>query len=544
MNDRREHPHIPVLKQQLAEGKIGRREFLKTASVLGMSAGTAYAFAGTFTGQAFVTEAQAAKPKKGGTMRIGKGHGQTTDTLDPGIAENGFTIPLMYGVHGFLTQVGSDGSLEPDVAESWEASADASTWTFKLRKGVTYHSGKTLDAEDVVTAINHHRGKDTTSAAKPLVAPIQEIRTDGPNTVIFDLDAGNADFPFLLADYHLAIGPAKDGKMDWRSGDGCGLYKIEKFDPGVSCTFQRHAGHWRSDRGHFDEIEMMALVDLNARTSALVSGDVDAIDRLDLKTVRLLKRRPGVNIHSVSGNQHFTFAMSCNKAPFTDVNVRRALKHAINREELVEKILFGYGTVGNDHPIGRGQRFHNDELAQTPYDPDKAKFYLKQAGLDTLKVELSAADAAFGGAVDAAVLYQNSAKSAGIDLKVVREPNDGYWSDIWMKKPFSAVYWSGRPVEDQMFSTAYKSGASWNDTFWSNERFDELLLSARAELDESKRREMYFEMQAIVNDDGGAIVPMFANYVFATSDKIGHGEAFGSNWDLDDERWMERWWFV
>ena len=268
----------------------------------------------------------------------------------------------------------------------------------------------------------------------------------------------------------------------------------------------------------------------------------DAIDRLDLKTVGLLKRRPAINIHSVAGNQHFTFAMSCNKAPFDDVNVRLALKHAVDREELVKKILFGYGVVGNDHPIGPGQRFHNGELAQTSYDPDKARHYLKKAGVDSLKVDLSASDAAFGGAVDAAVLFQNSASKIGIDFNVVREPNDGYWSDVWMKKPFSAVYWSGRPVEDQMFSTAYQTGVAWNDTFWSNKRFDELLIKARAELDEAKRRAMYHEMQAILNQDGGAIIPMFASFVFATSDKIGHSD-FASNADLDGERWMERWWF-
>ena len=287
---------------------------------------------------------------------------------------------------------------------------------------------------------------------------------------------------------------------------------------------------------------MISLVDLNARTTALVSGEVHAADRLDLKTVGLLGRRPGVNIHKVDGNQHYTFAMSCNQDPYTDVNVRLALKHAINREELVEKILFGYGSVGNDHPIGRGQRFFNDQMPQTTYDPDKAKFYLKEAGMDSLSVSLSAADAAFGGAVDAAVLFQNSAKAANIDIQVVREPNDGYWSDVWMAKPFSAVYWSGRPVEDQMFSTAYQSGVAWNDTFWSNARFDELLVAARAELDQDKRREMYHEMQLILNQDGGAIIPMFASFVFATGDDVGISETLGSNQDVDGERWMERWW--
>jgi peptide/nickel transport system substrate-binding protein len=515
---------------KLIRPTLDRRQFVQATAATGLLASLPYG-------------SVMAAPKKGGTMRMGKAHGQTTDTLDPGTYENGFTIPLSFGAHGRLTEVGSDGSLQPEVAESWEASDDAATWRFKLRKGVTFHSGKTLTTEDVIASINHHRGEGSTSAAGPIVKEIKEMRADGDDTIVFELEGGNADFAFVLSDYHLIIGPAKDGALDWRSGDGCGCYALKKFDPGISATFTKNANFWDSARGHFDEIEMLALVDLNARTTALVSGEVDAIDRLDLKTVHLLKRRPKVTIQQVSGNQHYTFAMSCNKDPFTNAHVRLALKHAINRQELVDKILFGYGTVGNDHPIGQGQRFFNKDLKQTPYDPDKAKWHLKEAGMDSLAVSLSAADAAYGGAVDAAVLFQNSAKAAGIDLTPIREPNDGYWSDVWMKKPFSAVYWGGRPVEDQMFTTAYQSGASWNDTFWSNARFDELLVSARADLDDNSRRGKYYEMQEILNQDGGAIIPMFAQYVFATSEKVGHGE-FATNWDLDGERWMERWWFT
>jgi len=484
-----------------------------------------------------------AEPKRGGHLRVAKGHGQTTDTLDPGQWSNGYMLALGYGIHGFLTEVAADGSLVPQLAENWEASADASVWRFKIRQGVTFHSGKPLTVEDVVASINHHRGEDSTSAAGPIVAPITEIATEGSDTVVFTLEGGNADFPFTLSDYHLAICKAEGDSIDWRSGDGCGSYILKDFNPGVSSSFERNPNHWRDDVAWVDSCELLSIVDQNARTTALVSGDVHAIDRVDLKSAGLLARRPGVTIETLSGTQHYTFAMDTRATPFSDNNVRQALKYGIDREELVEKILFGYGSVGNDHPIGRGQRFYNDEMEQKAYDPDKAKWYLKQSGLDSVDVSLSAADAAFSGAVDAAVLFQNSAKAAGINLKVDRVPNDGYWSDVWMKKPFSAVYWGGRPVEDQMFSTAYQCGAAWNDSFWCNERFDELLVKARAELDDSKRREMYFEMQDLVGNQGGVCIPMFANYVHAIGDKVAHGE-MGSNWEMDGERWMERWWMV
>ena len=511
-----------------ASGGLNRRRFLKTTAATALAA-------------TLPMSAAKAEPKRGGHMRMGKAHGQTTDTLNPATYENGFTTALSHGMHGRLTEVAPDGSLIPELAESWEASADASEWRFKLRKGVTFHSGKELDVQDVINSINFHRGPDSTSAVGPLVADVEDLTADGKDTVVFKLKGGNADFPFFLSEYHFNICPADGDSIDWRSGDGCGSYVLENFNPGVSATFVRNENHWRDDVGFLDSIEMLALVDQNARTTALVAGDVDAIDRIDLKTAGLLARNPGISIQSIAGMLHYTFAMSTNVDPFTDNHVRQALKYAVDREELVEKILFGYGSVGNDHPIGAGQRYFNSELEQKVYDPDKAKWHLQQAGLDSLSVSLSASDAAYGGAVDAATLYQASAKKAGIDLTPVREPNDGYWSDVWMKKPFTAVYWSGRAVEDQMFSTAYSCGAAWNDSFWCNETFEDLMVNARAELDQDKRRQMYWEMQDIDANQGGVVIPMFANWVFRVSDKIALPDQMASNWDLDGERWMERW---
>ena len=141
-------------------------------------------------------------------------------------------------------------------------------------------------------------------------------------------------------------------------------------------------------------------------------------------------------------------------------------------------------------------------------------------------------------------MFAASAAEAGINIKVERASNDGYWSNIWNNKPFCACYWGGRPVEDQMFSTAYKGGEPWNDTAWANERFDELLLQARAELNEDTRRAMYYEMQEILHNEGGLICPMFAAYVTGRSKKLGFPELEGSNWALDGNRAPERWWFA
>lgn len=482
------------------------------------------------------------EPKRGGTLRVGKGHGQTSDSLDPATWESGFIIAMGFAIYNRLTEIEADGGLIPELAESWEASEDAKEWTFKIRPA-KYHDGSQVVAKDVVASFNHHRGEESKSAAKPLVDPISDIQAKGDDTVVFTLVEGNADFPIIVSDYHLPIGKAgDDGKVNWEATNGSGSYVLNNFEPGVRADLSRWDGNWRTDRGWFDNIEMLAIIDPVARQNALMTGAVDAIDRVDVKTVELLKRNPELDILSVQGNQHFTFPMRANEAPFTDYNVRNAVKYAVKRQELVDKVLAGYGGVGNDNPITPAMPFFNPNLPAHEYDPEKAKWFLKQSGMDSIELTLFSADAAFAGAVDAAQLIAASAAPAGITVTVERASNDGYWSNIWNVKPWAASYWSGRPTPDLMFSTAYKCGAPWNESAWCNERFDELLVNARAELNPELRQDMYWEMQEIQQDDGGALLPMFAAWVMALNKKIGHGD-IAPNWDMDGERWSERWWF-
>lgn len=517
----------------LLTGGVSRRGVLKGASAIGGAA---------LIGPMGASMARA-QPTRGGTLRCGIAHGSTTDSLDPGTWENDFTILMSHTRNGFLTEVAADGSLIPEVAESYEASADAAIWTFTIRPGVMFHSGREVTAEDVAASISHHMGDDSTSAAKPIVDSITDITVDGRN-VVFTLAEGNADFPFLMSDYHLAILPAVDGAIDPMTTDGCGPYVLESHEMGVEANFTRHEGYWKSGRAHFDAFQMIAIHDDAARQNALISGEVDYIDTADLNTVHLLARAPGVEVLSVTGNQHYGLPMDSRAAPFSDNNIRMALKYALNREQMVETVLNGYGSVGNDHPIGPGQRYFNTDLEQKTYDPDQARYYLAQAGVESLDVDLHLADAAFAGAIDAGVLFAESAAAAGININVVREPNDGYWSNVWMQLPFCGTYWGGRPTEDWMFATAYAAGAPWNESYWSHERFNELMIQARAELDQDLRREMYFEMQQIVANEGSTIIPMFANYVGAYSDTLAHPEEISTLWRNDGHRIAERWWFA
>ncbi len=525
---------LKYLKSLLGQGKITRREFLGRATALGVALPLATSLA--------AKAVSAAEPKQGGHFRMAIGGGATSDSFDPATYYESYMQTVGYGLRNCLAEMNNNDELVPELAESWESSDDATIWTIKLRQGVEFHNGKTFDADDVIASLQYQIGPDSTSPAKAILNAIQEIKKDDANTLIVTLSEGNVGFPALLTDYHAPIMPVIDGQLDILSGIGTGAFTLKSFEPGVRTELVRNPNFWKEGKGHFDSAEVLSITDIPARTNALVTDEVDAADRMDLKTLHLLKRNKNIKIKEASGSQYYAYSMMVDRAPFDNLDVRLALKYAIDREEVLQKLLYGHGYLGNDNPIGKTYAYHV-ELPQRTYDLDKAKFHLKQAGISELNVTVHAADAAFAGAVDTAVLYSEQASGAGINLKVVRAPNDGYWNNVNQVVPFSATYWNPRVTEDMMFSTAFSTDAPWNESNWANPRFNELLKLARVELDEAKRGEMYVEMQQLCTDDNGAIIPVFANYVFAASDKIEHGR-LAASWDLDGVKLLERWWFA
>ncbi|CTQ32668.1 ABC transporter substrate-binding protein [Jannaschia rubra] len=511
--------------------ELNRRSFLAT--------GTAGA---ALIGLPGTLRAQESTPKVGGSLRIGHSGGATSDTLDPATFAAGPVVTAMLAICNNLMEIDEEGQAIPELAQSFEPSADAKTWTATLRPDAVFSNGQKLRAADVIASYNHHRGEETKSGAKDLLKQIAEMRADGDGTVVFELTGPNADFPFVAADYHLVIQPDQgDGTIDWANPVGTGGYVLEDHEPGVRLNLRRRDDYWKADRAWFEDVELRTINDPTARQNALVTGEVDAINGVDTKTVHLLSRRPGIQLIETVSSSHFPMPMMCDTAPFDDNNVRMALKHAINREELVEKVLRGHGAVGNDQPIGPAYRFHDPDLEQRVYDPDRARHYLKEAGQENLKVTLHTSNAPHSGGVDMAILFKEHAAAAGIEIDVRREPEDGYWSNVWLKKPFCQSYWNGRPTADWMFTMVYAAGAEWNESRWTNERFNELLLQARAELDQGKRAEMYAEMQRIVRDDSGEIIPMFGNFIDGANDKVAHGKV-APNRFLDGWKCVERWW--
>ena len=480
--DKRKETYLARQAMRLTRGEINRRRFIMSALATGVTLPTAMGLAG---------RAEAQTPKMGGVFRMAVGHGSTTDSLDPATTENDFGTTVNYSRGNCLMEVDKTGTLVPELAESVDSS-DAKTWVFNLRKGVEFHNGKTLTPEDVIASINHHRGENSKSAAKGLVSQITDIRKDGDNQVVFELAGENADFPYIMSDYHLIIMASADGtSVDAQDPIGTGGYVVETFEPGVRALFNRNPNYFKDGAAHFDRFELLSILDVTARQNAVMNGDVDYSGDIDPKTVALLGRVPTLDILTATGTQHYTFPMRLDVEPFGNYDLRMALKYAIKRQELVDKILLGYGQAGNDVPVNASMPFFNTELPVHEFDPEKAAEHYKKSG-HSGPIQLSAADAAFAGAVDAAQLIAASAKEAGIDIEVVREPSDGYWSNVWNKKGWCACYWSGRPTQDWMYSSAYVAETEWNDTAWRDTeaatRFNELVLQARSETDECPTR--------------------------------------------------------
>lgn len=527
-----------ILLERLAEaarhGRVSRRSFMSTAIAAGM---TASAATGLWTGSA------RAEPKRGGTFRVGMHDGNSSDTHDTGQYVSRQQIYLAHQYRSYLTMIEADGSLGPDLATEWSANDTASVWTFSLNPEAVFHSGRPVLAKDVVASLNHHRGEDTTSAAKALLTTVTDIQADGDHTVVVSLENGIADLPWLMTDYHMAICPANDdGTANWQSGDGSGPYRIDDGEWGVGWDLSRHDG-WHGTGAYFDKLKMLVLNDPNARQTALVTGDVDAVSLIDLKTSALLQRDPSIVVENVPSAAAITMPMLCDTAPFTDVNVRNALKLLMDRDEIIEKIAFGAATKGNDFHHSPAMPYWPNDIPQREYDPDQAKSLLKKAGAEGIEITISTADSLFSGAVDLCVLYSEQAKKAGVKVNVKREPNDGYYSEVWLKTPFCAVSWGARPTPDVMYSLAYKSDAAWNESRWQNERFNELLVKAKAELNDTLRAEMYREMAMLARDDGGTIIPMFNNFVYARRKNVQRGEHIAASWEIDGARAPSRWWF-
>jgi peptide/nickel transport system substrate-binding protein len=505
---------------------VDRRQLLAAAAALGLST------------QFGSLPAYAAEPKKGGTLRLGMEGGSASDSLDPTTYAD--SIPIAYSLMFWntLVEIGADGTAQGEVLESWEAKPGAAEWVFNVRKDLVFGSGKALTADDVIYSINIHRGENTKSPAKPLLAAITEVKKLSDHQIGVTLSGGNADLPYIFSDYHMIVVP--DGTTDFTKPDGTGAFTLEAWEPGVRVLAKRKEGtYWKAGRGNFDAVELRYILDAAARTQALITGQVDAVNRLDPKTAGLVMKAPGIKVVRTPGTGlRYAFVAHVDKEPFNNPDLMMALKLSIDRQKIVDNVFAGFASLGNDHLIAPNNPFFDPALPQHAYDPVKAAELYKKSG-HTGPVNLKVSEGAFTGATDSAVIFQESAKAAGIEINVERVSGDGYWDNVWLKEPFSAVYWGTRPTADLAYTTTFLSDAPWNDTKFKNAELDAAVIAARAEIDPAKRKELYATAQRLVAEQAGMICFAISDFLDGYSDKI-VGNDVHPRYDLNDQRLAEK----
>jgi peptide/nickel transport system substrate-binding protein len=451
------------------------------------------------------TTAHAQTPRKGGRIRVAGTASGVNDTLDPAKQSNHTDYCRGYMFYNGLTSL--DGTLtpQPSLAEEF-TTQDARTWVFKLRRGVSFHDGKPLTPADVVFSMMRHKDAATASRAKVLADQIESVTATGPNEVTFTLTAPNADLPVILGTYHFHI--VKEGTTDFTAGIGTGPYKVKEFKPGVRSIAVRNENYWKPNRPYLDEIEFVGITDESARVNALLAGQVDLIGAVDPRSVERVKATGKHAIFETRSVSYTDLIVRLDRSPGSNRDFVLALKHLLNREQMVRTIQLGHGVVANDQPIAATNRFHFKGLAQRPYDPEKAKWHLQRADIGSTTIPVVASPAATS-SVEMALVLQQAARQIGLNLEVKRMPADGYWSTHWMKHPVGFGNINARPSADLALTLFFKSDAPWNEAGWKNEKFDQLLVAARGETDAAKRAQMYADMQVMIHNEGGIGIPMF-----------------------------------
>ncbi len=510
----RSHEHLAdpgVRLDELTQRGATRRDLLRAMVAGGMM---------SMTGAGLLAASGAAlaqdKPKQGGHIRVATQTASADDTLDPAKASVATDYVRLNMIYNGLTEYDAHLGAQMALAQSLETK-DATVWVAKLRSGVQFHDGKALAPADVVYSLLRHKDPAVGSKVKTLADQFQEVKATGPNEVTITLQGANADLPVILADSHFMI--VKDGTSDFKSAVGTGPFKVKDFSPGVRTVGVRNERYWKPGLPHLDEIELVGIGDESARVNALLSGDVQLINQVSPRSTARIKGTAGFAVKETKTGQYTDLIMRDEGGITGNADFRRGMMHLFDREQIRKTVLLGYGEIGNDQPIDPTNKYFFGGLPQRAFDPQKAKFYFQKAKLGSAPLQLYASEAA-DGSVEMAMLLQQAAPQAGLNLQVVRAPADGYWSNHWMKHPLTFGNINARPSADVIFTQFFKSDAPWNEANWKDPKFDQLLVAARGEPDDAKRKKIYGDMQVLVHDQGGIGIPLFLSSLDAHTTKL------------------------
>ncbi|HJZ03034.1 MAG TPA: ABC transporter substrate-binding protein [Streptosporangiaceae bacterium] len=486
---------------------FSRREFLKAglAGSLAVGAGGLLSACGTGNTIKAFTTSTTGKPRYGGTLRAGLTGGSTADTLDPLSAVTNVDFSRIDNLYEPLIGLTPDAKPVYVLAEEVTPNAKATEWTIRVKQGITFHNGKTLTADDVIYTFQQILNPKTPGSA---AAGLASVDAKG----MTKLDAYTARIPCSTPFATLAEALAIPGYSDiipvgydLAAPAGTGPFKVKSFSPGTQSTFVRYDGYWQSGLPYLDEIVITDYSDQTSQVNALLAGQVDVVNLLSADVISEVQGE-GKNILLSTGGGWNPFTMRVDTGTFSDVRIRQAMRLVVDRQQILDLVFGGFGTVGNDL-FGIWAPEYDHSLPQRHQDIDQARSLLKAAGAEDLHVTLVTSDIAQG-TVLAAQVFAQQASQAGVTVNVEDVTVDEFYGTNYLKWQFAQDYWFYNFYLPQV-SLATLPTASFNETHWDNSRYNSLYAQAIATTDTSLSIELAHEMQQIEYNEGGYIIPFF-----------------------------------
>jgi len=483
---------------------LSRRQVLQGGAILG--AGAALAACGASPSKSPASVASG-KPKRGGRLTVGVASGGPTDTLDPGKCVSGMDFYRSGALFDCLAYFDPQFNLKPQLAESMEPNSNATKWTIRLRQGVTWHDGKPLTADDVIYTLNRNKTIQLIGTFATSVIDFTGLKKLDSRTLEIPLVTPQADFDQDMT-YPLAI--VQDGATDFTHPIGTGAFEFVSWTPGQTSLFKRYPDYYLSGQPYVDSLVFTSISDATARVNALLDGQVNAIDQISFAAARQYKNSTSFKVEQSPPGSFIPFTMACDTPPFNDVRVRQAMRLIADRPSLVETAVLGFGGVGNDLS-GKGEVDYDTSLTQRVQDIDQAKSLLRAAGHENLSVVLNTSQLQVG-MLEAGTAFAQQATAAGVKVTINNIPVANFYGPEYLKYPFGMTDWTASPVTAFM-AGALAPGAPFNETHWHNTQFNSLYTQARATLSPSLRKELLFEAQKLLWDEGGYIIWGLVPYI-------------------------------
>jgi peptide/nickel transport system substrate-binding protein len=509
------------MNDSIFERPLSRRSMLTAAAgaAVGVSAlGSAAAAADR---RIRVARAGVASP----TLRIAFAVDVPGASMDPASPNRTYPMDHLYDK---LVHPNSRQLPEPGLATSWSANKSADVWTFKLRPGVRFHDGKPFTSEDVAYTFQHILDPATKSPAASVLGTLfdaDSVKTPNAHTVVFRLKQPYADFPLALLSYSWII-PAGSGPTIGKTGIGTGPFKLDAWVQGTRMALSRNERYW-AGKPQLAQVLITEINDPQAETNALVAGQVDLIaDQLDFAAAKIIAGNKNLVVLEAPSGQWTTLSARTDTAPFTDRRVLEAMKLVVDPAAVIKAVLQGHGRPAGDDPVAPNDPYRLEFTRRQ--DVGRAKAHLAEAGHGS-GLDLTLYTDAEQSMLSLGEIYQALAKKAGINVSIQNISPDVYWSQNWLKSPFTTSWWGARTA-DQVLNEVFRCGANWNETSWCSNQFGRTLDAARRELDFKKRRALYQKAQRLLIASSGEIIPYFVNHLFGMSKRVTGYSALPGLW--------------